>query len=139
MGSQSVTTTEKTIINQPASMVARAILIISLFVCLSNGFFFGTPRSECSRDSQCQSFSRTECLKTELLFFCSVERPYRVPGKCVERNNVFCDLDNALNRGRRPENCRYRECARCLSSEDCAVGYDCRSYNCYKRSGNGWA
>ena len=94
-------------------MVARAILIISLFVCLSNALFFGTPvnidninlsrpvcislilqTSECSRDSQCQSFGRTECLKTELLFFCTAERAYTVPGKCVERGNWFCDVDS---------------------------------------------
>merc|ERR1711913_222414 len=122
------------LIYQPASMVARAILIISLFVCASNGLLFGTPRSECSRDSPRESFGRTECLKTELLFFCTAERAYRVPGKCVERNNLFCDVNNALNRGRRPENCRYRECANCLSSEDCGAGYACRSYNCRRVS-----
>merc|ERR1712183_596548 len=106
-----------------ASMVARAILIISLFVCVSNALFFGTPTSECSRDSQCKSFGRTECLKTELLFFCTAERAYTVSGKCVERGNWFCDVDNALNGDRRPRNCRYRECANCLTSEACGAGY----------------
>merc|ERR1712066_1051746 len=106
----------------PASMVARAILIISLFVCVSNALF-ETPRSECSRDSQCKSFRRTECLNTELLFFCTAERAYTVSGKCVERNNWYCDVDNSLNGDRRPRNCRYRECADCLTSQDCRGGY----------------
>merc|ERR1719270_2423982 len=33
----------------------------------------------------------------------------------------FCDVGNALRGGRRPENCRYRECAECLNDSDCSL------------------
>merc|ERR1711923_443606 len=109
------------------------LLVTSLVVCLTNGLFFGTPNSECSLDSQCPSFGRSECLQRELLIFCTRERLYRVPGRCVQRNNFLCDVGNAIN-GNRRQSCGYTECAQCLTSSDCSTSQTRRDYKCRRRS-----
>merc|ERR1711978_124665 len=116
-------------------MAMKGILIFSLLFCLTRGLFFRSELvSQCSRDSQCQTFGRTQCLKRELLFFCTEERSYTVPGKCVQRTNLICGLGNVLNGNRRQENCKYTQCANCLLSQDCGLEYSCRDYNCRRNS-----
>ena len=51
--------------------------------------------SSCSRDYQCQSFERSECVGTYLFNICfGSTRAYTVGGRCVNKSNGYCDLDS---------------------------------------------
>ena len=142
-------------------MVARAIFVISLLVCVSNGFIFKTPvnininkkRNIFKKEnlsSRSQNVAKT--LTVRALVGQSVWRenccssvlspdPTPCPASVWREttssaistvsslsltiatiSHFYCPTD-ALNPDRRPENCKYRECANCLSSYDCWTGY----------------
>merc|ERR1711878_159071 len=109
--------------------------LFSSLAALQSEALFGTPSSTCSRDSQCGAFRRTQCLGTSFIFCFGPSRAYTVRGRCLNRSNFFCDVGNVLGGGRRPANCRYRECAQCLEDQDC-TGFDqyCSDFNCHTRT-----
>ena len=56
---------------------------------------FMLQASSCSRDYQCQSFERSECVGTYLFNICfGSTRAYTVAGRCVNKSNGYCDLDS---------------------------------------------
>merc|ERR1712018_106258 len=102
------------------SLIMKLMLSTVLVLALSSvtlGIFFNTPRTSCTSNRQCRSFSRTQCLGTNFILCFGQSRSYTEPGLCVQRNNALCDIGNAL--GGRRDNCRYNECAECLNSQDC--------------------
>merc|ERR1712045_563538 len=113
------------------SPVMKTLLIALLFLALTNltfGLFFGTPRSSCSRNSQCRNFARSQCLGASFIFCFGQSRPYTLPGRCIQRSNVFCDIGNVV--GGRRDNCLYNECADCLNSQDCGFNEYCSNHSC---------
>merc|ERR1712224_406692 len=116
------------------SPIMRLILSTVLVLALSSvtlGIFFNTPRTSCSSNRQCRSFSRTQCLGTDFILCFGQTRSYTVPGLCVQRSNILCDIGNALG-GR--DNCRYNECAECLERQDCGYSERCSNNRCVRRS-----
>merc|ERR1712106_691252 len=67
--------------------------------------------------------------------FCRQRERYTVSGRCLNRSRFFCNVGNFLRGGRRNQDCSYRECAECLTSEDCTF-YDqyCSGNTCITRS-----
>merc|ERR1712115_210600 len=68
------------------SPIMRLILSTVLVLALSSvtlGIFFNTPRTSCSSNRQCRSFSRTQCLGTDFILCFGQTRSYTVPGLCV--------------------------------------------------------
>merc|ERR1712110_488892 len=115
------------------NILARLFCLL-LVLEVSHGLFFGTPRSSCSRNSQCRSFARRQCLGAEFIFCFGPSRAYTLPGRCVERRNFFCDIGNAL--GGRGGDCRYNECANCLNSQDCGFDEYCSNSQCIQNNNN---
>merc|ERR1712018_75326 len=116
------------------SLIMKLMLSTVLVLALSSvtlGIFFNTPRTSCTSNRQCRSFSRTQCLGTNFILCFGQSRSYTEPGLCVQRNNALCDIGNALG-GR--DNCRYNECAECLNSQDCGYREYCSSNRCVRRS-----
>merc|ERR1712018_122844 len=116
-------------------MIRDLFLIFFLSVQFSDALFFGTPQSSCSSDSQCGTFRRSQCLGDQFIFCFGESRSYSVSGKCVERPDLRCHLGNAFSGGRRNANCQYRECAQCLTSQDCTGQRQyCSQNKCLTRS-----
>jgi len=103
-------------------MATRGLLLLfvaTLVVEKSSGLFFGTPTSQCRSNSQCPTFRRSRCLGNSFIFCFGRSESYIVSGKCLNRSNIFCDVGNFLDGGRRNRNCRYNQCAQCLEDSDC--------------------
>ena len=125
--------------------------LILLCLCLLQ-----TSSGSCNRDSQCKPFKRTECTEYETIFFllppiCKRYHKFAIPGRCINRSNLFCDVGSNLEisflcfskiidhfldvfRGGKQQDCIYRECAQCLNDSDCGIGVYCSNYYCVSGS-----
>merc|ERR1711935_608023 len=110
------------------SPALSALILLSLLCVSSSLFFNSSPASTCSSDRQCSGFTRRECVGKQFILCFGQTRTYRVGGKCVPRGNKICSIGNVFF-GRR-NTCDYRECARCLTNQDCSGRLECSSYRC---------
>merc|ERR1712098_271033 len=127
-------------LNKGTEMESQTVFITIVSFLLigeSCALFFGTPDSQCNSNNQCPTFRRNRCLGNSFIFCFGKSESYIVSGRCLNRSNVFCDIGNFLDGGRRPRNCRYRQCAQCLESTDC-TGFDqyCYGGTCFTRNTN---
>jgi len=122
------------------SLTVLGTLVFVLAITQTRGLFFGTPRNQCTSNSQCRSFNRSRCDQPNFLLFCfGNARQTLVGGRCLNKNNVFCSVGSLLQGNTRNRGCNYRECAQCLENQDCRFDERCSGGTCYEsnRTGGG--
>merc|ERR1711915_325966 len=113
----------------------QTIFLSLLVLQMTQALFLGSQTSSCRSDSQCPTFARTRCLGSKLILCFGKSESYTVPGRCLNRSDILCNVGKILGGDR---DCNYRKCAECLKSSDCGTNETCSGNVCVYNGSNNY-